>query len=570
MSRQVCKTPGGGSQGFSSWSAVAFGSAIKNYVARSGAASVRAYGIRSGVPVFGSRTFYSLGRSSPISTSVAAGGSKIGRFGALLGSYSTGSGDGFGGGRGTAGGIGRTGGFGLAGVFNRPITFGSGAIQEVTVSKSLLQPISEETDTQTVERKVKGYELVKTLNDKLASFLDKACFVECQNKTLESIWALLQQQDPSSITSINSLDSRFESFISSLQAELDDITLERGRLDSELRNVQGTVADYKKKYGDEINKRIAAENYSVMLKKNVDSTHLVKMKLQANVDTLIKETNFLRDLFEAEMSQLQNHVNDLSMGNNHSLNLQSIISGTHTQFEEIAQRNKLVAELLYKTKLGELQTMAGRHEDDLRSSVKEQIAEINRIIQTLQAEVENAKKQREKLERAIMKTEQRGETAIGYANTKLQDSEAALKKGKDDLDGLLRDYQQLSEITMTLDMEISAYHQLLEGAEYRMSGGYQSAVSISVVNNSSSSALALSSGYRSGFGVGHGTGSDVRLASSSGSRFGSGFGGSSFSGGSSFGRGSRGSHGVRGGGVISGSNGGGSVNLSQSSRDNSK
>ncbi|XP_027253664.1 keratin, type II cytoskeletal 3 [Cricetulus griseus] len=573
MSRQVCKTPGSRRQGFSSWSAVEFGSTVKNYMARSGAASVRAYGIQSGVPVFGSRIFYSLGSSRPISISVAAGGSKIGRFGGLLGNYNTGSGNGFGGSRGTGGGIGRTGGFGLAGVFNRPIIFGSGAIQEVTTSKSLLQPLNEKTDPQTVEMKVKGSELIKTLNDKLASFFDKACFVEQQNKTLETIWGLLQQQDPSSITSTNSLDTHFESFISSLQVELDDITLERGHLDSELRNVQDTVADYTKKYEDEINKQITAENDSVMLKKNVDSAHLAKMKLQANMDSLIKEINFRRDLLE-EMSQLQNHVNDTSvafpMGKNRSLDLHSIISGTRTQFEDIAQRNKVEAELLYQTKLGELKTMAGRHEDDLRN-IKDQITELNKIIQRLEAEVENAKRRNEKLNSVVVETEQNGETVIRYANIKLQDSQAALKKDKDDLDGLLRDYQQLLETTMTLDTEITAYRQLLEGAEYRMSGGYQSAVSISVVNNkTSSSALALSNGYRSGFGVGRGTGSDVRLASSNGSRFGSGFGASGFSGGSSFGRGSGGSRGVCGGGVISGSNGGGSVNLLQSSRDDSK
>lgn len=67
----------------------------------------------------------------------------------------------------------------------------------------------------------------------------------------------------------------------------------------------------------------------------------------------------------------------------------------------------------------------------------------------------------------MVETEQNGETVIRYANIKLQDSQAALKKDKDDLDGLLRDYQQLLETTMTLDTEITAYRQLLEGAEYR-------------------------------------------------------------------------------------------------------
>lgn len=71
--------------------------------------------------------------------------------------------------------------------------------------------------------------------------------MEQQNKTLEATWKQLQQQGPSSLPSTDSLESCFESFISSLQGDLDDITLERGRLDAELWNLQGTVADYTKK-----------------------------------------------------------------------------------------------------------------------------------------------------------------------------------------------------------------------------------------------------------------------------------------------------------------------------------
>ncbi|XP_036063531.1 keratin, type II cytoskeletal 3-like [Onychomys torridus] len=469
MSRQVCKTPGVGSQGFSSWSAVEFASTRKNYVARSGAASVRAYGIRSRAPAFGSGILYGLGGNRNLSTSVAAGGFQIGGFGGVQESFGAGSGNGFGGGRGMGGGTGKPGVFGPAGVFSRPRISGSGGIQEVTSNKSLLQPLLAETDPQAVEIKVKEYEETKALNDRLASFLGKVRFMEQHHKALETAWELLQQRSPSSITSTNSPDSHFDSFISSLRRDLDDIASEIGHLDLELRDVQSTVADYAKKYEGEINKRKAAEKDFVTLKEDVDSAHQAKMKLQANVYILIKEINFLRHLFE-EASQSQNGVSDtsvvLSMDKNYSLDLHSIIFGIRTQFEGIAQRDKVEAELLYQTKLGELQTTAGRHANDLRS-IKGQMTDINRVIQRLQEEMENAKKQNEKLSKSLMKAKQCGETATRDANTKLQDSQAALKKGKDDLAGLQRDYNELLDATVNLDMEIAAYHQLLEGAEYR-------------------------------------------------------------------------------------------------------
>lgn len=75
--------------------------------------------------------------------------------------------------------------------------------------------------------------------------------------------------------------------------------------------------------------------------------------------------------------------------------------------------------------------------------------------------------QNEKLNNSLTKAKQHGETAIRDANTKLQDSQAALKKGKDDLAGLQRGYNELLNITQNLAREIAAYRQLLEGAEYR-------------------------------------------------------------------------------------------------------
>uniref|UniRef100_A0A5F9CVJ5 Keratin 85 n=1 Tax=Oryctolagus cuniculus TaxID=9986 RepID=A0A5F9CVJ5_RABIT len=274
-------------------------------------------------------------------------------------------------------------------------------ITTVSVNESLLTPLNLEIDPNAQCVKHEEKEQIKCLNSKFAAFIDKVRFLEQQNKLLETKWQFYQNQRCCE----SNLEPLFSGYIETLRREAECVEADSGRLASELNHVQEVLEGYKKKYEEEVALRATAENEFVVLKKDVDCAYLRKSDLEANVEALVEESSFLKRLYEEEIRVLQAHISDTSvivkMDNSRDLNMDCVVAEIKAQYDDVASRSRAEAESWYRSKCEEMKATVIRHGETLRRT-KEEINELNRVIQRLTAEVENAKCQRAKLEAALV------------------------------------------------------------------------------------------------------------------------------------------------------------------------
>lgn len=226
------------------------------------------------------------------------------------------------------------------------------------------------------------------------------------------------------------------------------------KMTKELATEKKNVKDVQKTLEEEILQRVTAENKLQSLKENFKFKEEVH-KQQLNDTRTSRRTEIISEVDGRLMKEYEDK-------------LQSELQMIRQQAEEDVKRNKKEISDLFDSKFQNLENELQRKkkavevaQDDINAA-NARINELTQQINDLLASNNDYLKKITDLER--LKENQR----VKYLN-EIQGLDQQLTSMQDDMSQKVQEYQDLMDIKVALDMEISAYRKLLESEERRLS-----------------------------------------------------------------------------------------------------
>uniref|UniRef100_A0A8C7VD62 Zgc:172323 n=1 Tax=Oncorhynchus mykiss TaxID=8022 RepID=A0A8C7VD62_ONCMY len=336
------------------------------------------------------------------------------------------------------------------------------------------------------------------LNDRLAVYIEKVRSLEQQNKLLEMEIDGIQNR----FVKPSGLRKLYEDQLRDLKKIADQMRMQRDQALAGKEAMAGQLEITKVKYEEAVELRRRAEMEIEAFRPDVDRATSQRIALEKQLEQLEVEIEFLQRVHKAEIEELLKMIYAAHSSAQSAYDLPDIsgaLKQIQAQYDEIAAKNLQEMDSWYKSKFEDLNNKTTKHVDIVRS-VREEVAGAKKDILNKERGLEALKTKNEALEAQIREAQEKYKKELEDLQARIEALKEELKSTKSKIALHLREYQDLLNMKMALEIEITTYRKLIEGEDLRLT---TMVGTMSIMSSSSSSMSAgMSVGMAGGIGPG--------------------------------------------------------------------
>ncbi|XP_053111452.1 alpha-internexin-like [Hemicordylus capensis] len=317
------------------------------------------------------------------------------------------------------------------------------------------------------------------LNDRFATYVERVRDLEHRNRALLLELEALRRQERTPAR----LPQLYQQEVRGLRALLDSEAGDKARLEAERDRLRQSCGQLRERCAQEERRRLDAEETLRRVREEAAQATLATCDADGAAGSLRAELAFLQKLLGEERAELLAQaelatatraavVEGVPAAGTAKPDLAAALRDIRAQYERLAAKNMQSAEEWYRSKFASVAELASRNHEAVRG-IRQETVEYRRLLQSRSAEIEALRGAIDSLHKQLESLEGQQSAEVARCQERVAELEQEISEAKEEMARYLREYQELLNVKMALDIEIAAYRKLLEGEEMWWSASLQ-------------------------------------------------------------------------------------------------